>query len=274
VTIIYVDVTYSGAMELGLADDTGIVAASSSGLGKATATALAREDANVVVNGRNEDRLAKTVHEIQSIGDGDVVGIQADVTNPDEIEDLIEEAVDTFGGLDHLVTNAGGPPSGPFMNMDDDDWYDSFDLLVMSAVRLIRASAPHLRDGGGTITTIASMTVKEAAEGLVLSNAVRMGVIGLEKTLSKEFAPDIRVNAVLPGSHETSRTEELVNQGIERGDYEDYQSGLEERYGNIPLGIGDPMDLGNTVAFLCSERARNISGIALPVDGGASSSNL
>jgi 3-oxoacyl-[acyl-carrier protein] reductase len=261
-------------MELRIAGDTALVAASSSGLGKATATALARENANVVVNGRHEDRLTTTVEELRSVGNGEVVGVQADLTNPDDVEELVETTVDTFGGLDHLVTNAGGPPSGPFLSMDDEDWYDSFDLLVMSVVRLIRESEPRLRDGRGTITTIASMTVKEAAGGLVLSNAVRMGVVGLEKTLSKEFAPDIRVNAVLPGSHETSRTEELVTQGIERGEYEDYESGIEERYGDIPLGIGDPMDLGNTVAFLCSERARNISGVALPVDGGASSSNL
>jgi len=261
-------------MDLGIANDTALVAASSSGLGKATATALARNDVNVVVNGRDEEKLSATVEELSSVGDGDVVGVQADLTKPAEIEKLVETTVEKFSGLDHLVTNAGGPPSGPFMNMDDDDWYNSFDLLVMSAVRLVRESTPHLRDGGGTITTITSMTVKEAAEGLILSNAVRMGVIGLEKTLSKEFAPDVRVNAVLPGSHETSRTEELVTQGIERGEYEDYDSGLEERYGDIPLGIGDPIDLGNTVAFLCSEWARNITGVTLPVDGGASRSNL
>jgi len=261
-------------MDLGIANDTALVAASSSGLGKATATALARNDVNVVVNGRDEEKLSATVEELSSVGDGDVVGVQADLTKPAEIEKLVETTVEKFSGLDHLVTNAGGPPSGPFMSMDDDDWYNSFDLLVMSAVRLMRESTPHLRDGGGTITTITSMTVKEAAEGLILSNAVRMGVIGLEKTLSKEFAPDVRVNAVLPGSHETSRTEELVTQGIERGEYEDYDSGLEERYGDIPLGIGDPIDLGNTVAFLCSEWARNITGVTLPVDGGASRSNL
>jgi len=262
-------------MELGIADDTALVAASSSGLGKATAMALAREDANVVVNGRDQDRLADTVAELRSIGGGEIEGSQANLTEPDQIEELVEQTVETFGGLDHLVTNAGGPPSGPFMDMDDEDWYNSFDLLVMSVVHLIRASAPHLHNGDdGTITNIASMTVKEAAEGLVLSNAVRMSVIGLEKTLSRELAPDVRVNAVLPGSHETSRTEELVTQGIERGDYEDYESGLEERYGDIPLGIGDPINLGNTVAYLCSDLACNITGVALPIDGGASRSNL
>lgn len=261
-------------MDLGIADDTALVAASSSGLGKATATALAREGTDVVVNGRDPEKLDSTVEELQSAGDGDVVGKRADLTNVNEIAGLVDETVEEFGGLDHLVTNAGGPPSGPFVAMSDEDWYDSFDLLVMSAVRLIREAAPHLKEDGGTITNIASMTVKEAAEGLILSNSVRMGIIGLEKTLSKEFAPAVRVNAVLPGSHETARTRELVNQGIERGEYQDYESGLEERYSDIPLGIGDPIDLGNTVAFLCSERASNITGVALPVDGGRSQSNL
>lgn len=261
-------------MDLGIADDTAVVAASSSGLGKATATALAREGANVVVNGRDQEKLDATVEELQAAGEGEVIGKRADLTDANEIAELVETAVDEFGGLDHLVTNAGGPPSGSFLAMDDEDWYDSFDLLVMSAVRLVREAAPYLEDGGGTITNITSMTVKEAAGGLILSNSVRMAVIGLEKTLSKELAPDVRVNAVLPGSHETDRTKELVNQGIERGEYEDYESGLEERYGDIPLGIGDPIDLGNTVAFLCSERASNITGVSLPVDGGRSQSNL
>jgi NAD(P)-dependent dehydrogenase (short-subunit alcohol dehydrogenase family) len=261
-------------MDLALSGDAALVAASSSGLGKAAAAALASEGANVVVNGRDSDKLEETVSELDSVGSGDIVGQQGDLTEPDDVERLVETAVDEFGGLDHLVTNAGGPPSGPFLKMDDEDWYQAYDLLVMSAVRLVRESVDHLADGGGTIVNITSMTVKEAADSLVLSNSVRMGVIGLEKTLAREFAPDVRVNAVLPGSHETARTEELIEQGIERGDYEDYQSGLEARYGDIPLGIGDPVELGETVAFLCSERASNITGVALPVDGGASRSNL
>lgn len=261
-------------MDLEIEGETALIAASSSGLGKAAGTALAREGANVVLNGRDEEKLSEAVDEVRDEATGEVVGIAADLTDLSEIENLVSQAVEEFGGLDHLVTNAGGPPSGPFMQMDDQDWYDAFDLLVMSAVRLIRAAESELRDGGGTVTNITSMTVKEAAGSLVLSNSVRMSVIGLEKTLSKEFAPDVRVNAVLPGSHETARTEELVEQGIDRGDYEDYESGLEERYGDIPLGIGDPIELGETVAYLCSKRSSNITGVALPVDGGASHSNL
>lgn len=261
-------------MDLEIEGDTALIAASSSGLGKAAGTALAREGANVVLNGRDDEKLSEAVEEVRAEATGEVIGVAADLTDPSEIDNLVSQTVEEFGGLDHLVTSAGGPPSGPFMQMEEEDWYDAFDLLVMSVVRLVRAAEPELRDGGGTITNITSMTVKEAAESLVLSNSVRMGVIGLEKTLSMEFAPDVRVNAVLPGSHETARTEELVKQGIERGDYEDYDSGLEERYGDIPLGIGDPIELGDTVAFLCSERASNITGVALPVNGGASQSNL
>lgn len=261
-------------MDLDIGGDAALVAASSSGLGKASAEALAREGANVVVNGRSEARLEEAVEDIRTSAGGEVIGQSGDLTDPDDVKTLVDRTIEEFGGLDHLVTSAGGPPSGPFLDTDDQDWYDAFDLLVMSVVRLVRESADHLEDGGGSIVNITSMTVKEATEDLVLSNSVRMGVIGLEKTLSKELAPDVRVNAVLPGSHETARTRELVEQGIERGDYEDYESGIEARYSGIPLGIGDPMELGDAVAFLCSPRASNITGIALPVDGGASSSNL
>ncbi|MDY7081132.1 MAG: SDR family oxidoreductase, partial [Halobacteria archaeon] len=130
-------------------------------------------------------------------------------------------------------------------------------------------------DEGGTVVNITSRSVKEAIDALVLSNSVRMSVIGLEKTLSKELAPEVRVNAVLPGPHETSRIQELVEQGVERGDFESYEDGLKEWSEGIPLErIGDPMELGNTVAFLSSEKASYINGVAVPVDGGAGESNL
>ncbi|SFK99733.1 3-oxoacyl-[acyl-carrier protein] reductase [Halogranum rubrum] len=263
-------------MELDLTGNSALVTASSSGLGKASATALVREGANVVINGRDEDALAAAKAEIEEVAEGTVVAQPGDLTEKDDIEALVQRAVDEFGGLDHLVTSAGGPPSGPFMETTDDDWYQAFDLLVMSVVRLVREAAdPLAADGGGTIVNITSRSVKEAIDGLVLSNSVRMSVIGLEKTLSRELAPEVRVNAVLPGPHETSRIEELVEQGVEHGQYESYEQGLEERSSSIPVGrLGDPMELGDTVAYLSSDRSGYINGISVPIDGGNGKSNL
>lgn len=262
-------------MQLSFDGETALVTASSSGLGKASATALAREGANVVINGRDAERLDAAKAEIEEVASGDVLAVQGDLTDPEDIESLVETTVSGFGGLDHLVTSAGGPPSGAFLDTDDDDWYQAFDLLVMSVVRLVRAAEPHLREDGGTIVNITSRSVKEALDSLVLSNAVRMSVVGLEKTLSKELAPDIRVNAVLPGSHETSRIESLVEAAVERGEYDSYEEGMEARGESVPVGrIGDPMELGDTVAYLCSDRAGYINGQAIVIDGGSGSSNL
>jgi 3-oxoacyl-[acyl-carrier protein] reductase len=263
-------------MQLAFEEETALVTASSSGLGKASATALAREGANVVLNGRDEEQLEAAKSEIEDVASGDVLAKQGDLTDPDDIETLVDATVEEFGRLDHLVTSAGGPPSGSFLETSDEDWYDAFDLLVMSVVRLVRAAEPHLReDDGGTIVNITSRSVKEALDSLVLSNSVRMGVIGLEKTLSRELAPEVRVNAVLPGSHETSRIENLVEAAVDRGEYDSYEEGMEARAESIPVGrVGDPMELGDTVAYLCSDRAGYINGEAIVIDGGSGRSNL
>lgn len=263
-------------MDFEIDNNAALVTASSSGLGKASATALAREGANVVINGRDEKQLETAADEIQETASGDIIPVQADLTEESDIRRLVERTVEEFGGMDHLVTSAGGPPSGPFLETTDEDWYDAFDLLVMSVSRLVRESAEHLQaDDGGTIVNITSRSVKEAISSLVLSNSVRMGVIGLEKTLSRELAPEVRANAVLPGPHETARIQDLIEQGVERGEYENYEEGLAQRGEENPLErIGDPMELGNTVAFLSSPRSGYINGVAIPIEGGAGSSNL
>ncbi|MFD1633673.1 SDR family oxidoreductase [Haloplanus ruber] len=263
-------------MDLELDGTSALVTASSSGLGKASARALAREGANVVVNGRDENRLSATVSELNDVGDGEVIGVQGDLTEAADIEHLVERTVEAFGGIDSLVTSAGGPPSGPFLDTTDQDWYDAYDLLVMSVVRTVREAAPYLeKSAEGTITCITSRSVKEAIDSLVLSNSVRMSVVGLEKTLSQELAPAVRANTVLPGPHETSRIEDLIEQAIERGDYDSYEEGLADWAEGNPLErIGDPMELGDTVAFLSSPRAGYINGVALPIEGGESGSNL
>ena len=262
-------------MDFEIDGNVALVTASSSGLGKASATALAKEGVNVVINGRDEERLDAAKEEIEAVAEGEVVAYPADLTEPDAMKAMVDATVDEFGGLDHLVTSAGGPPSGAFLDTDDDDWYAAFDLLVMSVVRLARAAEPHLRESdAGTIVNITSRSVKEALDNLVLSNSVRMSVIGLEKTLSREFAPEIRANAVLPGPHETSRIQNLVDAAVERGDYDTYEEGLDDWAGNPLQRIGDPMELGNTVAFLSSPKSGFINGTALPIDGGSTGANL
>ncbi len=263
-------------MDLEIDGNAALVTASSSGLGKASATALAREGVDVVINGRDEKRLEDAREEIAAEATGDVVAQPGDLTDPEDVEALVERTVDEFGTIDHLVTSAGGPPSGAFLETDDEDWQDAYDLLVMSVVRLAREAHPHLAEGDeqGTIVTITSRSVKEAIDNLVLSNSVRMGVIGLEKTLSKEFAPDVRANAVLPGAHETARMRELIEDDVERGEYDSYEEGIDDTADNPLERIGDPMELGNTVAFLSSPKSGFVNGASVPIDGGAMGSNL
>ncbi|WP_408956961.1 SDR family oxidoreductase [Natrinema sp. 74] len=257
-------------MEFDLDGNSALVTAASSGLGFASAQALAEEGANVAICGRDEQRLESARDELVETGSGDVLAVQADLTDPDDVSHLVRETVDAFGGLDHLVTSSGGPPSTTFLETDEQDWYQAYDLLVMSVVWTIEESYEDLLDSEyGTITCITSRTVREVADGLLLSNSVRRGVIGLVKTVSREFAPEIRANAVLPGTIETARIEELVEAGVERGTHDDYEAGLEAMASEIPMErIGEPRELGDVVAFLSSPRSSFVNGAEVPIDGG------
>lgn len=263
-------------MDLQIEGNTALVSASSDGLGKASARALAEEGANVVINGRDQDKLDAAVEDLDAVGSGSVVGQQGDITVEEDITALVERAIDEFGGIDHLVTSAGGPPSGAFMDLETADWDHAHELLLMSVVHLVRESADALRaDGGGTIVNITSRSVKEAIPPITLSNSVRMGVIGLEKTLSREFAPEVRANAVLPGPHETARVRSLIEESVESGEYDSYEEGLEDRSSSVPVGqIGDPMGLGRTVAFLSSPHSAYINGTTVTIDGGLGRATL
>ena len=257
-------------MDLGLAGNTALCTAASSGLGRASALALAREGANVAVCGTTPDHVEAARGELEAAGEGGVLAVEADITDPDHVEAFVDETVEAFGGLDHVVTSAGGPPSGPFTAMDDGDWYGAYDMLVMSAVWTLRAARPYLVESeSGSIVAITSRTVQEVQDGLVLSNAVRRGVTGLVKTLAREFAPEVRTNAVLPGAHETGRIENLIEAAVERGDADSYEDAYESWAANIPLErIGEPGELGDAVTFLASERASYINGATLAIDGG------
>ncbi|MEF8907186.1 MAG: SDR family oxidoreductase, partial [Haloarculaceae archaeon] len=155
--------------------------------------------------------------------------------------------------------------------MEDRDWYGAYDMLVMSAVWTLREARPHLVESeAGSIVAITSRTVQEVSDGLLLSNAVRRGVIGLIKTVAREFAPEVRANAVLPGAHETARIENLIEAAVERGDADSYEDAYDSWADDVPLDrIGEPGELGDAVTFLASERASYINGATLAIDGGA-----
>jgi 3-oxoacyl-[acyl-carrier protein] reductase len=263
-------------MDLDIGGNAALVMASSSGLGKASATALAREGVDVVINGRDEDRLEAAAEGVRETATGDVVPVAGDLTEREDVEAMVEATVDGFGGLDHLVISSGGPTRLRFGETTDEDWYHAYDLLVMSVVRAVREATPHLREGdGGTVVNITSRVTKEAAPSNVLSSSVRMAVIGLEKTLSAELAPEVRCNAVLPGAHRTPRITDGAEEAVGRGEFDSLEDALAERAEGIPLErIGDPMELGDTVAFLSSPRSGFINGQAVVIDGGSGSSNL
>lgn len=258
-------------MNLGLKNKTAIVLAASRGLGRASAEALAAEGANVAIGARNKQTLEQTALQIQQESSNHVLAIPTDVTNAQEIENLIATTINTFGRIDILVNNAGGPPAGTFDTFDDAQWQAAFELNLLSTIRLIRQVLPHMRKAkGGRIINIVSTSVKQPIEGLLLSNAIRSGVVGLAKTLSTELASDnITVNNVCPGRILTDRMRQIyhVQEKIQQGMSE--AAVLKDIAHDIPMGrLGDPSELGAFVAFLASQQAAYITGTTTQIDGG------
>lgn len=257
-------------MDLGLKEKSVLVTAASKGLGKASALEFAREGAIVTIASRNLEELNKTAAEIEAATGNKVTAVKMDVTRNDEIAGAVEAAVKAGGGLDVLVTNAGGPPGGDFDAFDDQAWVKAFELNLLSAIRLIRASLPHMRaKGSGRIVTITSSSIKQPIQGLILSNVFRAGVHALTKSLAMELARDqILVNTVAPGRIATDRLLELDRlkaqaKGISLEEVE------AESLAQIPLGrYGSPDEFGRAVAFLGSFANTYITGQSLLVDGG------
>jgi len=258
-------------MDFGLGDKKALVTASSKGIGKACALELAREGADVAICARGAEVLDATRSQIAEETGRKVVAIRTDLSFGAQIEELVERARTELGGIDVLVTNAGGPPSGSFMDFDDEAWMKAVSLNLMSVVRLNRLVVPAMREaGGGAIINLTSISVKEPIRGLVLSNAVRAGVVGLSKTLADELGPDgIRVNVVCPGYTATERMTELMRARAAREgrDYDEVAAGF---HNSVPLGrFADPADVARMVAFLASDAADYVTGVTVQVDGGA-----
>lgn len=256
-------------MNEGLPDRVALVCAASKGLGRACAEALARDGVRLAICARGGTALAETAAALKASG-ADVLPIEADLRRGDDVTRAIETTVAAFGGLDILVTNTGGPPSGAFMSIDERAWLEAIDSLLLSVVRLCRGAIPHLQArGGGRIINITSISVKQPIAGLVLSNSLRAAVTGLAKTLSVELAPHhILVNCVAPGYTRTDRVMELAHATAAREGISAEQA--ERRMIDlVPLGrLGTPEEFGEVVRFLASPAASFITGTTIPVDGG------
>jgi 3-oxoacyl-[acyl-carrier protein] reductase len=257
-------------MDLGLKDRVAMVAAASRGLGLAIATALAAEGACVSICSRNEAALAEAKRRIDEFAPGKVFAMKTDVTSAAEIDRWRRATAERWGGVDMLVTNSGGPPPGAFLAHDDSAWQRAFDLLVMSAIRMVRAVLPAMRGRAGpSMLLLTSSSVKEPILNLVLSNVLRASVAALAKTLSAELAGEgIRVNHLIPGRIVTDRLKELDRANARR-----VSISLEEQQNRalaaIPLNrYGTPEEFAQAAVFLLSDAARYITGATLQVDGG------
>ncbi len=260
-------------MDLGLIGKVAIVAASSKGLGRATAMCLAREGALVTINGRNAGTLAAIAAGIREETGGDVIEVVSDLAHPDAARTLIEETVRQRGKLDVLVCNAGGPPPGTFASFPEDEpWLDAINLNLMSTLRMSRTAIPHLEaQGGGSITNIVSISVKQPIPNLVLSNTARTAVIGLARSLALEFAgKNIRVNNICPGSILTDRIRSIFEAEADRTG-EDLGAIVQREGEAIPIGRhGTPEEFGRVVTFFASPAASYVTGATVQVEGGTS----
>jgi 3-oxoacyl-[acyl-carrier protein] reductase len=257
-------------MDLGLKGRGALVCGSSQGLGRAIADALAAEGADVVVNGRSADKLAGVRDEIAGATGVNVTAVAADLTEAAEIARLVEEARAALGQIDILVTNTGGPPSGPFESHSHEAWRVAIANNLESVVHLVRGVLPEMKERRwGRIVNVTSITVKQPVEGLILSNSLRAAVTGFAKTVSNEAAPfGVTVNCVIPGFTRTERLVDLAEANAGRSG-----ASIEEVYegwaGEIPMGrLGEPEELAALAAFLCSEKASYLTGQSVAVDGG------
>jgi len=249
-----------------------LVAASSKGLGFGIAESVARQGGRVALASRTKEDVESAAQKLSEEHGSRARGYVMDATDPLSITNWIRAASSDFGQVDGLVVNAGGPPAGKFDTFSDEDWEAGFNLTLMSAVRMIRAVLPTMREqGSGSILTVTSSSIKEPIDILLLSNVFRAGVVSLVKSLSNNLAGEgIRINNIVPGQIDTDRVRSNdVFKSEQLGvPLEDWQA---KRQGMIPMGrYGTIQEFGDAGAFLLSEAARYITGATLMVDGGRS----
>ena len=258
-------------MDLGLKGKRAVVMAASRGLGYASALGLAREGCHLVVCSRDQRRIEAAADTIRRETGARVTALVADVSSASEARRLVDAAVSEYGGLEIVVHNAGGPPAGETLAMTDEQWHKAFEQNLLSFTRIVGAAAPEMKKAGyGRLLTIASSSIKQPIPNLALSNALRAGVWGIAKTLSRELAPQgILVNVIAPGRIDTERIAELDQANAQKAG-KPIDDVRRASVASIPLGrLGRPEELANLVVFLASQAASYITGQAIMVDGAA-----
>ena len=257
-------------MDLKLENKRALVTGSSRGLGYAAALALAKEGCKVAINGRDETKVRDAAKAIMKETGAQVIGLAGDVSLPEIPARLVSQTVEAFGGLDILITNAGGPPPGSIDSLDEAAWQKGVDLCLMLHVRLIKAALPNLRKSdAASVLTVTSISVKQPIQNLLLSNSVRAATVGLTKSLAIELGKEgIRFNSILPGWTNTERVTELMTARA-AANKSTIEEETKKQSDQSPLGrMGQPEEFANAAAFLVSPAASYITGVMLNVDGG------
>ena len=257
-------------MDLGLKGKRALVPGASRGLGYAVARLLAKEGCKVVINSRDETKIKAAANSISKETQGIEAALAGDVSDPSVPEKLVEQAAKALGGLDLLVTNAGGPPAGAFDSFDEATWEKAVNLSFMSHVRLIRAALPYLRKSdAASVLTMTSYTVKQPLPNLVLSNSIRLATVGLTKSLALELGSDgIRFNSILPATIDTDRIRELQSFRTQKNGTTMEQELAVDAQKSVFGRIGRPDEFANAAVFLLSPAASYLTGVMLTVDGG------
>jgi len=248
------------------------IGGASKGLGRACALELAKVGVSLAICSRNMIELEATANEIRNSFEVDVIPIKCDLTNIDEISNAVAETILHFGRIDILVVNSGGPKPGNFFDLNEQDWNEAYTSVLYYAIELYKLIIPSMRENRwGRIINISSLTVKEPAPQLILSNVFRSGLLSLSKSISKDLIKDnITINTICPSNFKTDRAKQL----FQKKAVEEKKSieAVEKEYvNNLPLKrLSRPEELGSIVAFLASDLAGSITGTTIPIDGGIS----
>lgn len=259
-------------MDLELTDRTAIVAASSSGLGYACAARLLEEGANVTICSRSTDRIESAAEQLVEETGADskrILPISCDITERDDVDQLVSETVDTFGGVDIQVNNHGGPPAVTFDEATEEQWETSHEGVISSNRWMAEAALPHLRESDiGSLLVVTSASARESPRNHAISNVYRLGLYGLVKTISREFGPEVRANAITPRFVMTDRIEYKIQRRADHREISEEEA-LESRVEEVSLGRpGEPEEFADAVTYLASPRASYVTGEILSVDGG------